>query len=226
MEDRSTSSHTRPGTEPPAAAQRSDGPRRQQRRAARTRALLLKAAEEIFVRDGFERAALTDIAKHAGRTRGAFHAQFKNKEELFICVVETHMRRQAARLQAMAASPDADGTHSNSSATSAPDTELSSAVLMMEFRLYALRHPSLAKQISITLDPSSSPGEAMRTPDAHGQDGLTRKATAASLTGALLDALQIGLKSSPHGLDPSVVERFLDAMLKTTQEMLEEREAG
>ena len=46
-----------------------------------TRALLLRAAEQVIIRDGYENAELGEIAKLAGRTKGAIYAQFKSKEE-------------------------------------------------------------------------------------------------------------------------------------------------
>lgn len=41
-------------------------PRKPQERSSKTRGLLLEAAQEVFVRDGYEKAALADIAETAG----------------------------------------------------------------------------------------------------------------------------------------------------------------
>jgi AcrR family transcriptional regulator len=69
---------------------------RQAERTALTRARLLRAAEKIFARDGFEAAKLEEIAAEAGYTRGAFYANFASKEELFITMLgeETERRMQ------------------------------------------------------------------------------------------------------------------------------------
>ena len=45
--------------------------RETQARTKETRKLLLGAAEKIFVRDGYEKAQVAQIAASAGRTKGA-----------------------------------------------------------------------------------------------------------------------------------------------------------
>ena len=57
-----------------------------------THARLLKAAEEIFVCDGYQGAQLSAIAAAAGRTKGAVYDHFKSKEDLFLALFETRTR--------------------------------------------------------------------------------------------------------------------------------------
>src|ERR1700712_5046155 len=64
-------------------------------RSERTRTALLTAAEKIFARDGFEASRIEDIAAEAGRSRGAFYANFENKTEVFL-----ELRSRAARSRA------------------------------------------------------------------------------------------------------------------------------
>lgn len=56
-----------------------------------TRSKLLGAAEVEFSRLGFEGAAVDKITEKAGYSRGAFYANFKSKEELFLTLVEDRM---------------------------------------------------------------------------------------------------------------------------------------
>lgn len=56
-----------------------------------TRSKLLAAAEVEFSRLGFEGAAVDKITEKAGYSRGAFYANFKSKEELFLTLVEDRM---------------------------------------------------------------------------------------------------------------------------------------
>jgi AcrR family transcriptional regulator len=51
---------------------------------AETRARLLDAAEEVFLRRGLQAASVEEITAQAGFTRGAFYSNFKSKDELFI----------------------------------------------------------------------------------------------------------------------------------------------
>ncbi|MGW0634979.1 TetR family transcriptional regulator [Nocardia salmonicida] len=49
----------------------------------RTRAALLRVAEEVFADKGFADATLDDIADRAGLSRGVVYANFANRTELF-----------------------------------------------------------------------------------------------------------------------------------------------
>src|ERR1700688_2164282 len=71
---------------------------RQQIRTRETQGRLLDAAEEIFVRDGFESAQLDEIAATAGRSKGAVYTHFKSKEDLFLALFEHRTRSYIERL--------------------------------------------------------------------------------------------------------------------------------
>ena len=49
----------------------------------RTRAALVEAAAEVFARDGFLDARITDISETAGVAHGTFYTYFASKEEVF-----------------------------------------------------------------------------------------------------------------------------------------------
>ncbi len=53
------------------------------RRRENTRARLLTAAEEVFVRKGLKRVTVDDLVGEAGFTRGAFYSNFSSIEEVF-----------------------------------------------------------------------------------------------------------------------------------------------
>src|SRR5437764_12953955 len=59
-----------------------------QQKTEETRHKLLKSAQKVFARVGFEAASIQDIAKDAGHTRGAFYAHFGCKEDLFFALLE------------------------------------------------------------------------------------------------------------------------------------------
>ncbi|MBF6332294.1 TetR/AcrR family transcriptional regulator [Nocardia transvalensis] len=54
----------------------------------RTRAALVTAAREVFERDGFLDARISDIAKTAGMASGSFYTYFTSKEEVLAEVIE------------------------------------------------------------------------------------------------------------------------------------------
>lgn len=71
---------------------------RKQKRTELTRQELLRSARAIFARDGFEHARLEDIASRAGKTRGAFYANFKDKEDVFFAIFEENIDRDMEEL--------------------------------------------------------------------------------------------------------------------------------
>jgi AcrR family transcriptional regulator len=57
-------------------------------RKERTRAELIDAAREVFLREGFHQASLDAIAEEAGYTKGAVYSNFEGKDELFLAVLD------------------------------------------------------------------------------------------------------------------------------------------
>jgi AcrR family transcriptional regulator len=68
-------------TTPPLTGEKPSGPR--SRKGIETRARLIAAAKEVFERDGFLDARISDIAEHAGLSHGSFYHYFESKEEVF-----------------------------------------------------------------------------------------------------------------------------------------------
>jgi AcrR family transcriptional regulator len=62
----------------------------------RTRAALIEAAAGVIAEKGFDRASLDEICARAGMTRGAFHGNFKSRDELFLAVVDSQLRPVSA----------------------------------------------------------------------------------------------------------------------------------
>jgi AcrR family transcriptional regulator len=56
-------------------------------RGRRTRAVLLRAARDIFERDGYLEARVADIARRAGVAHGTFYTYFDSKREVFRAVM-------------------------------------------------------------------------------------------------------------------------------------------
>ena len=71
---------------------------KQELRTKETRARLLDAAQEVFLRDGYESAQLDEIAATAGRSKGAVYTHFKSKEDLFLALYEHRTRSYIDRL--------------------------------------------------------------------------------------------------------------------------------
>lgn len=116
---------------------------RQQIRTAATCEKLLAAAEKIFARDGFEAARLSEIAELAGYTRGAFYAHFKSKEDIFFALLELWVRRRMDEVNAVLerhADPS-ERLRALREHYAQIATERRLALLSLEFKLFAIRHP-------------------------------------------------------------------------------------
>ena len=53
-----------------------------------TRTRLVDAAERVFLRKGFDDASVDEISETAGYSRGAFYSNFKDKEQVFLAVID------------------------------------------------------------------------------------------------------------------------------------------
>ena len=116
---------------------------RQAERTEATRQKLLAAAERIFARDGFEAARLEDIAAGAGYTRGAFYANFEDKEEIFFALLDQWVRQRidsvTAVLRKQKSPQQKLAALREHYAAIAKDRRL--VLISLEFKLFALRHP-------------------------------------------------------------------------------------
>jgi AcrR family transcriptional regulator len=73
---------------------------------------LLRAAEQVFVERGLDRAKVEEITALAGRSKGSFYLHFASKEDAFRQIVETMLARLATCIDAapdgaLAAEPEA-----------------------------------------------------------------------------------------------------------------------
>jgi AcrR family transcriptional regulator len=63
-----------------------------------TRSSLLRAASKLFCRNGLEGASVDQVAQAAGYTKGAFYANFKSKEELFLVMLDERFAQELERI--------------------------------------------------------------------------------------------------------------------------------
>jgi AcrR family transcriptional regulator len=123
-----------------------------QERTAATRQALLDAGRRIFACDGFEACRIEDIAAATGHTRGAFYAHFRTKEDLFFALLEqvaesrvAQIRTALARCRTRAAQLAALRRFFLSRIA-----DYRWAMLMTEFKLFAVRHPHLRASLAAT----------------------------------------------------------------------------
>jgi AcrR family transcriptional regulator len=64
----------------------------------RTREALLEAAAGLFAERGLDKVSIDEVTQAAGYTKGAFYANFRSKEELFLVMLDEQFAKELARL--------------------------------------------------------------------------------------------------------------------------------
>ena len=192
---------------------------RQALRSERTHIDLLHAAEKIFARDGFEASRIEDIATEAGRSRGAFYANFANKTEVFLA-----LRSRAALRNARTLRERIQGLQTDEARYAAImrylleqicDTQ--TQLLQIEFKLFALRHPDMLAELSEKhLEASASINRRELSdlfPEKNEKRAETRRHTLAME--ALLEGFALNARFSPRDMTEKYLTKLLPQLLDT-----------
>jgi len=193
-------------------------------RTRETRQLLLQAAEEIFVRDGYEGAELGEIAALAGRTKGAIYAHFKSKEDIFLALVEDRTLRYRAQMEELLAkSTSVEGNLAAFRQFSLNLVEDEAwALLFLEFKLFSIRHPESKKRLQSLSAQLLSGDRETRYSRFFGPAGKGKKAISRTIAvhtvQPMLSALLLEAKFDPELLREDAIKkvaaRIFDAMLE------------
>jgi AcrR family transcriptional regulator len=79
----------------------------QEQTRAAYREAILDAAEQIFLKEGFQSAKMVDVAESTGVSVGTLYNYFDSKESVFLALAERHRARYFAMLAEPYASTDA-----------------------------------------------------------------------------------------------------------------------
>jgi AcrR family transcriptional regulator len=71
---------------------------------AHTRECLMHSAARVFARRGLQQASIDEVAEEAGFTKGAFYANFKSKEELFLAMLDERFAQRIEDIERVIAS--------------------------------------------------------------------------------------------------------------------------
>jgi AcrR family transcriptional regulator len=184
-----------------------------QERALLTRAQLVDSARTIFARDGFETARIEDIASMSGKTRGAFYANFKDKEDVFFAIFEQDITLDQQRLRTLIkgfATPE-----QKLDALAAYLGELihdqRRALLYLEFKAYAIRHPKRRKRLAdlhaLMRDRCSLPEIREFLPEVK-QTAAEHRSGSLAIT-AVVDGLALNRLFDPEALDDARIATYL-----------------
>jgi AcrR family transcriptional regulator len=187
---------------------------RQQLRTRETQARLLDAAEEVFVREGYEAAQLDQIAATAGRSKGAVYTHFSSKEDLFLALFEHRTGSYIARL--------ADCLRSCSSRKQSVAAfrefyvglvkDRTWSILTLEFKLFALRHPESKERLRKTFDMSKATNDDALYQQVFGQllpGEKTENDISLAALGPVVSGLMLESYFEPELLSEAALHRIL-----------------
>ena len=64
----------------------------------------MQSAAKVFARRGLQQASIDEVAEDAGFTKGAFYANFKSKEELFLAMLDERFAKRIEDIEHVVAS--------------------------------------------------------------------------------------------------------------------------
>ncbi len=187
---------------------------RQQVRTQETQARLLNAAEEVFVRDGYEAAQIDEIAGIAGRSKGAVYTHFKSKEDLFLALFEHRTRGYIERftnaLSRCATRQQRFEAFRNFYIGLVSDRTW--PILTLEFKLFALRHPESKERLRKAFEMSGASANPAQHKEFFEMFDRSRQADAESAIAALGPILS-GLILESHFDAQNLSEKALRRLL-------------
>jgi AcrR family transcriptional regulator len=123
------------------------------RRRQQTRDYLLQAAAQVFAERGFHGASLDEVAAVAGFTKGAVYSNFKNKEDLFLALIEANYARELGALRETLEGSDIPPADRLGDFVGLIRNEFEQVpsnwnALYLEFVLYAMRNPAARERLN------------------------------------------------------------------------------
>lgn len=188
---------------------------RYQVRSQKTLKRLLDAAEEVFVRDGFESAQMDQIAARAERSKGAVYVHFKSKEDLFLALIEHRIRSYIdlylSRMKKCTTVEQRFVAFREFYAGLIEDKDYH--VLSIEFKLFALRHPEWKERYNKALKALKMPNDDGTYEQMFGKIPRTAKAELeASLAalGPIVNSLVLERYFEPATLSDKALQKVLN----------------
>jgi AcrR family transcriptional regulator len=120
-------------------------------RQADTRISLLRSAARLFSERGMEGTSVEEISADAGYTKGAFYANFKSKEELFLTMLDEHFAAEIERMdRALAGSgePGEEARHAAADFTQYVFADSEWPTLYFQFAAQAARDDEFREELA------------------------------------------------------------------------------
>jgi AcrR family transcriptional regulator len=201
-----------------------------ERRRHQTREYLLRAAEQVFAERGFHGASLDDVAAVAGFTKGAVYSNFKNKEDLFLALLEWRYEEEMDEVRATLEASEGDTTRQlgDFAAQTRDHYETGGdtwALLDLEFSLYAMRNPNVREKLAAfrRMDIESVAGIITAERDRQGIETTEPADFAARIVVSLFRGIGIMRLIDPDQVDEAFLEDLMQFLYRAMSEGPEDR---
>jgi AcrR family transcriptional regulator len=117
---------------------------------ANTRSCLMKSAAKVFERRGLQQASIDEVTEDAGFTKGAFYANFKSKEELFLAMLDERFAARLKEIDAAVASdeaPEVQAQQAGADFARFISADRNWQRLFFEFTAYAARNEEFREEL-------------------------------------------------------------------------------
>jgi AcrR family transcriptional regulator len=104
----------------------------------------------VFAKRGLQQASIDEVAEEAGFTKGAFYANFKNKEELFLAMLDERFEERIAEIERVVGSddsPEDQARRAGDDFTRAVVADPEWERLFFEFSAYAARNDDFRQEL-------------------------------------------------------------------------------
>lgn len=112
----------------------------------RTRAALITAAARLIEEKGYHNITLEQVAALAGMSRGAIYGNFKDRDELFMAVLESRWQPIIPPFKTGATLKEQMRFLADAVIAAAPARQ-AMALRALEFQIYALTHPQMQAKL-------------------------------------------------------------------------------
>jgi AcrR family transcriptional regulator len=177
----------------------------------RTRAALIDAAARLIGEKGYHNITLDDVAALAGMSRGAIYGNFKDRDELFMAVLESRWKPIIPEFKPGATLKEQMRILADAVIAAAPARQ-AGALRALEFQIYALTHPKMQAKLE------RYSAEAYKQAEA----GIARFIPAKSLPippgrfvrvlHAMIEGLLFERCQSPHEITDDVIRSAFEAL--------------
>lgn len=184
------------------------------------KARILDAALEVFTKLGFESANLDLVAAQAGCSRGAIYAHYASKEEVFLELRGHHLSAQfvaiCSKLEKVSELEKRRALFKRWMVGQITDPFW--GVLMLEYKLYAVRHPEAREKLLSHYESFSAQSPSSLIDLLFGKN-LSKPARAAiqrrmAVLGSTFSSLVLESRFHPDLLPPGKLEPFADEIFE------------